>query len=117
MPYAIKNSHWTGLGAARADGGADGLPQLCLSPKLTEVSAPVSSSHSRGFICHIDRLRICHRRISKCQDPTSQKYVTISTRKGLYQFNRLPFGVASAPAIKLLQGFFVDQKQPVYLCI
>ena len=43
-------------------------------------------------------------------DPASRKYVTISTHKGLYQFNRLPFGVASAPAIfqcimeKLLQG-------------
>ena len=43
-------------------------------------------------------------------DRASQKYVTISTHKGLYQFNRLPFGVASAPAIfqgimeKLLQG-------------
>ena len=30
-------------------------------------------------------------------DPASRKYVTISTHKGLYQFNRLPFGVASAP--------------------
>ena len=40
----------------------------------------------------------------------SKKYVTISTHKGLYHFNRLPFGVASAPAIiqrtieSLLQG-------------
>ena len=40
----------------------------------------------------------------------SRKYVTINTHKGLYQFNRLPFGVASAPAVfqeimeKLLQG-------------
>ena len=37
-------------------------------------------------------------------------YVTINTHKGLYQFNRLPFGVASDPAVfqeimeKLLQG-------------
>jgi hypothetical protein len=29
----------------------------------------------------------------------SKKYVTISTHKGLFQYNRLPFGVASAPAI------------------
>ena len=40
----------------------------------------------------------------------SRKFVTVNTHKGLYQFNRLPFGVASAPAIfqqtmeKILQG-------------
>ena len=40
----------------------------------------------------------------------SKKYVTISTHKGLFQYNRLPFGVASAPAIfqhtmeSILQG-------------
>ena len=43
-------------------------------------------------------------------DPESKQYVTINTQKGLFQYNRLPFGVASAPAIfqrymdTLLQG-------------
>ena len=43
-------------------------------------------------------------------DDASKQYVTINTHKGLFQFNRLPFGVASAPAIfqrhmeMLLQG-------------
>ena len=32
-------------------------------------------------------------------EPDSRRYITISTHKGLYQYNRLPFGVASAPAI------------------
>ena len=43
-------------------------------------------------------------------DEDSRKYVTINTQKGLYQYTRLPFGVASAPSIfqrtmeNLLQG-------------
>ena len=32
-------------------------------------------------------------------DPASREYVTVNTHKGLFQYNRLPFGVASAPAI------------------
>ena len=29
----------------------------------------------------------------------SQEFLTITTHMGLYRFNRMPFGVASAPAI------------------
>ena len=32
-------------------------------------------------------------------DPDSRKYVTINTHRGLFTYNRLPFGVASAPSI------------------
>ena len=43
-------------------------------------------------------------------DDESKQLVTINTHKGLFQYNHLPFGVASAPAIfqrhidMLLQG-------------
>jgi len=32
-------------------------------------------------------------------DDESQKYLTINTRRVLYRYKRLPFGVSSAPAI------------------
>ena len=43
-------------------------------------------------------------------DSASKQFVTINTHRGLFQYNRLPFGVASAPAVfqrhmeMLLQG-------------
>ena len=43
-------------------------------------------------------------------DEVSKEYVTVNTHKGLYKYNRLPFGVSSAPSIfqrtmeNLLQG-------------
>ncbi len=43
-------------------------------------------------------------------DEQSKEYLTINTHKGLFRYNRLPFGVSSAPAIfqrcmdTLLQG-------------
>ena len=43
-------------------------------------------------------------------DPDSKKFTTINTHEGLFQFERLPFGISTAPSIfqhlmeNLLQG-------------
>ena len=43
-------------------------------------------------------------------DDASMSYVTVNTHQGLYQYTRLPFGVASAPAIfqRLMDTIFQE---------
>ena len=56
------------------------------------------------------KLDLSHAYLQVQLDDESRQYVTINTHKGLFQYHRLPFGVASAPSIfqhvmeNLLQG-------------
>ncbi|VDI58342.1 Hypothetical predicted protein [Mytilus galloprovincialis] len=62
-------------------------------PKTDDLYATLSGGQA---FCKLD-LSLAYQQI--VLDEESRKYVTINTHKGLYQYNRLPFGVLSAPGV------------------
>ena len=50
-----------------------------------------------------------------CLDDTSKKYTTINTPKGLFQYNRLAFGISSAPGIfqRAMENLFGDMAEVI----
>ena len=75
-----------------------------LIPKIDDLFASLSGGKK------FTKLDLSHAYIQVQLDEASRKYVTINTHKGLFRYNRLPFGVSSAPSIfqrimeTLLQG-------------
>ena len=67
--------------------------EVYLLPRIEELFAAVSG----GKI--FSKLDLSHAYLQLQLDEPSQEYVTINTHRGLYRYTRLPFGVASAPAI------------------
>ena len=62
-------------------------------PRLDDILSVVGNN---SFFCKLD---LDQAYLQMCVAPKDQKYLVISTEKGLFKFNRLPFGLASAPAI------------------
>ena len=62
-------------------------------PRIKELFASVSG----GKV--FSKLDLSHAYLQLQLDESSQEYVTINSHRGLYRYTRLPFGVASAPAI------------------
>ncbi len=62
-------------------------------PRIDDVLASLAGC---SIFCVID-LEGAYQQLEMAED--SKKYVTINTHKGLFEFQRLPFGVSTAPAI------------------
>ena len=73
-------------------------------PRNDELFASMSGGVS------FTKLDLRHAYQQMVLDEESRKYTTINTHRGLFKYNRLPFGISSAPAIfqrtmdSLLQG-------------
>ena len=87
----------------------DGSVRICGDYKLTTNQAAKAESYPLPRIDDIfaslsggksfTKLDLAHAYNQIELDEESKKLVTVNTSKGLYHYNRLPFGVSSAPAI------------------
>ncbi|CAC5423249.1 Uncharacterized protein K02A2.6 [Mytilus coruscus] len=62
-------------------------------PRIDDIFAPLSGGEKFSKI----DLRQAYLQLEMNEE--SKKYLTLNTHRGLYQYNRMLFGVASAPAI------------------
>lgn len=64
-----------------------------LIPRMEDLFAAISGGKQ------FSKLDMSHAYQQILLDEESKKHVTVNTHRGLFMYNRLPFGVASAPAI------------------
>ena len=99
---------------------SDGSLRLCGDYKVTVNSVANVESYPLPRINDLlasltggnvfSKLDLSHAYLQLPLDEKSKEYVTITTHKSLFRYNRMPFGVASAPAIfqrtmeRILQG-------------
>ena len=69
-------------------------------PRIDDLFASLAGGQQ------FSKLDLAHAYQKIALEEASKKYVLINTHKGFYQYNRLPFGVASAPSIfqKTMEG-------------
>ena len=87
----------------------DGSVRLCGDYKLTVNRAAKTDTYPLPRIEDLfaslaggtvfSKLDLAQAYLQVPLDEASKKYVTVNTHRGLFQYNRLPFGVASAPSI------------------
>ena len=62
-------------------------------PRVDELLANLAGGQ------HFSKLDMSQAYLQLLLDEESREFVTVNTHKGLYKYNRLPFGVSSAPSI------------------
>lgn len=69
-------------------------------PKVEDLFAKLSGGDQ------FSKLDMSHAYLQVVLDESSKPYVTVNTQRGLYTYNRLPFGVSSSPAIfqRIMEG-------------
>ncbi|KAI4892783.1 hypothetical protein NFI96_006341, partial [Prochilodus magdalenae] len=69
-------------------------------PRVEDLFATLSGGKQ------FTKLDMSHAYLQLLLDDTSKQYLTVNTHRGLFTYNRLPFGVASAPAIfqRVIEG-------------
>ena len=103
----VKHSEWAAPVVAVPKG--NGQLRLCgdykvtVNPVLSVEKYPLPKpedlmSNLAGGL-RFSKLDLSQAYLQIVLDQESRKYVTIATHKGLYQYTRVPFGIASAPAL------------------
>ena len=98
----VNYSEWAApiVPVPKADGQIDQYPL----PKLDDLFASLACGE------RFSKIDLTRAYKQMALNPDSRKYVIITTHQGLYQYTRLPFGIASAPALfqrtmdSILQG-------------
>ena len=69
-------------------------------PRIDDIFAQLSGGKT------FSKLDLAHAYQQLALDQDSKQITTINTHKGLYQFNRLPFGIHSVPSIfqRMMEG-------------
>ena len=99
---------------------SDGRVRLCGEYKVTVNQASKLDKYALPRIDYLlaslaggksfSKLDLAQAYLQVLLEDESKKFTTINTHKGLYQYNRLPFGISSAPEIfqrtieNILQG-------------
>ena len=114
----VPHSQWAApiVPVPKADGGIRlcGDYKVTVNPFLKIDQYPVPTAEDLFATLaggqSFTKLDLSHAYQQVLLDEDSRKYVTITTHKGLYRYTRLPFGIASAPAVfqrimeQILQG-------------